>query len=190
MFAYCGNSPVNSCDPNGEFGVIFWSGVAAAVISGISNAISTACNGGSVKDCLVAGAVGAVSGAVGFATAAITGFSPVGSVLGRAVASTLCDLGTAYALNGEITGRDLATTAVDVTMDVCFSTIGYYYTEPINSELGQNVLNASLDGTTDVVETILCGQNDASQVERSLNTASGRKIVGHGGTTYYVMLAR
>lgn len=39
-------------------------------------------------------------------------------------------------------------------MDVCYATIGYY-TGPISSELGKNLVNARLDAFTDIAETYL-----------------------------------
>ena len=175
MFAYCRNNPVIFIDPSGEFGLLF-AFVAATVVAGVANAISTAMSGGTVEECLVAGLIGGGSAAIGFGVAALTGFSPVGNVAARAVASTICDLGTTWYRNGEITGQDIATTAVDVTIDVCFSTVTYYYTDPIKDFGKQTLLNSSIDAGVDVLETKLF----ASQTQVN-NSANAAKIGGSGG---------
>ena len=178
MFAYCNNNPVNYIDKQGDFCFTFWVGVAAASISGICNAISTAANGGSLQECLVAGAVGFASGAIGYIVAFATGFTPAGNLLGRAVSSTLSDLGTAYALNGEVTSQDLATTFVDVTMDVCFSTLSYYYTDPIKGKLFNTIVNSALDGIADIAETLLFQSQKSTNNTQSTGD-SGKTITGN-----------
>jgi RHS repeat-associated protein len=154
MFTYCGNNPVNRYDNDGESWLIIGAAIIATVIPGISNAVSAAKNGYSWEDCLLAGFVGAGSGFIGFLIAAATQFSFGGGVLARGVSSAICDLGTAWVLNGEITEQDIATTAVDVTMDMCFSTVTYYY-NPIDNLPAQTFVNSAIDGSFDVFETDL-----------------------------------
>jgi len=155
MFAYCGNNPIMRTDPTGQFwGSLLAAGAVAAIITGISNAISTASTGGSVQDCLIAGLVGAAAGAVGFAVAAATSFTPLGNVAGRVAATLVCDLGTCAAVNGKISQEDVAYAAVDATMDACISSISYYY-NPIEDMVPQTAVNATIDGVVDVVETVV-----------------------------------
>ena len=170
MFAYCGNNPVNRSDSGGNFWEIIVAGAIAAAVSGVANAISTAINGGSVEECLVAGLIGAGSAAVGFTVAFATGFTSVGNLAGRAVASTLCDLGTTYYLNGEITNEDILYTATDVTIDVACSMYVYANTDSINNFTQQTFVNSVYDGAVDVAETYF--QNYGS-LEQPLNAQSG-----------------
>ena len=176
MFAYCGNNPTNRIDNSGEgWGLLIGAGVVAAVISGISNAVSTARAGGSIEDCLVAGLVGTAGGAMGFAVAAIAGFSSWGNLAGRAVATTISNLGTSLALNGEITTTDLAKNAVDVTMDVCFSTIVYYY-NPIEDLIPQTAINATVDGLIDIAENELYYMPKSNQAANNIASNIGLVI--------------
>lgn len=108
MFAYCSNNPVNSIDPNGKLGVLFWSFVGAVTIGALSNGISTGLNGGTLEECLNAAYWGGVGAAAGFGVAAITGFSPQGNIAGRATATIITDLGTAYTDRGNWTVEDYA----------------------------------------------------------------------------------
>ena len=155
MFTYCLNNPVNRTDSGGSLGIMFWSFVGVVAISAGANAISTAISGGSLEECLLAGLAGGAGAAAGFAVAWATGFSPQGNILGRATATVVSDLGTAWLINGELTTADYVQAGIDVTMDVCFSTVGYYYTTSIENEIVQNCVNAGLDGLTDIVETKL-----------------------------------
>ena len=168
MFAYCNNNPVNSIDPNGKLGVLFWSFVGAVTIGALSNGISTGMNGGTLEECLNAAYWGGVGAAAGFGVAAITGFSPQGNIAGRATATIITDLGTAYTDHGKWTVEDYALACVDAVMDMCYSTISYYYTPPIESDLGKNLINAGIDALTDGIETYLFfGQNNNSSVSSS-----------------------
>lgn len=171
MFAYCLNNSVNGYDPFGEAGLLF-AFIAATVVAGVANAISTAISGGSVEECIVSGLIGAGSAAAGFGVALATGFTPAGNIAARAVSSTICDLGTTWYRNGTITPQDIATTVVDVTIDVCFSTTTYYYTDPIKDFGKQTLLNSSIDAGVDISETILF----STQSEPS--TEAARKSVG------------
>ncbi len=149
-------------DPTGELGLLFGF-VAATVVAGIANAISTAVSGGSVGDIIVSGLIGAGSTAVGFGIAMLSGFSPWGNLAARAVASTLSDLGTTLYRTGRITGQDIACTIVDVTLDVCFSAITYYYTDPIKDFGKQTLINSAIDGGVDVFETYVFNSGLSNQ---------------------------
>ena len=177
MFAYCGNNPVDRCDSQGTLWEIVIAGVIASVVSGVSNAISTAINGGSVEECVVAGLIGAGSAAVGFGVAIATGFSPAGNLAARAVASTICDLGTTYYLNGKITANDLLATAVDVTLDVGFSHYIYSYTDPINDFVKQTFVNSMYDGGFDVFEVY------AQKFDENARNAATQATHSSGGST-------
>ena len=187
MFAYCNNNPAMYSDPSGEAGLLF-AFIAATVVAGIANAVSTAISGGSVEECLVSGLIGAGSAAVGFGIALATGFTPAGNIAARAVSSTICDLGTTWYRNGEITGQDIASTAVDVTMDVCFSTITYYYTEPIKDFGKQTLVNSTIDAAVDVSESKLFSPQSQMQAQTNAsNTAKGAGYYGRpsiGGRIY------
>lgn len=190
MFAYCLNNPVLYTDSNGESAVLL-AFVTATVVAGVANAISTAISGGTFEECLISGLIGAGSAAVGFGIALVTGFSPVGNIAARAVSSTICDLGTAWYRNGEITGQDIATTAVDVTMDVCFSATTYYYTDSIKDFGKQTLLNSSIDAGIDVLETKLYNTDKTAVV--SENRYNGCSVsLSFGGNRYekYVAILR
>ena len=164
MFAYCGNNPVGRVDVTGELWEIIAAGAVAAIISGISNAVNTAHTGGSLQECLVAGVVGMVGGAVGFAVAAVSGFSPLGNVAGRAITTIISDLGTNLAINGKITGTDVAFAAADAIFDVCLSTVAYYY-NPVEALIPQTAINASVDGVIDYSETALLYSHSQTSTE-------------------------
>lgn len=192
MFAYCGNNPILYTDPSGEFGLAF-AFATATIVAGIANAISTGINGGTVEECVVAGLIGAGSAAIGFGVAMLTGFSPVGNVAARAVSTTICDLGTTLYRNGEITPQDIGTTVVDVTIDVCFSTVTYYYTEPIQDFGKQTLVNSIVDGGIDVLETSAFNtKTTTTSPAKQTGTAGSNKPAGFslkGIGKKYVMLA-
>ncbi len=50
MFAYCGNNPVNMCDPNGEFGVLTSLAIIGicSLVSGAMGAFNAACTDGDI----------------------------------------------------------------------------------------------------------------------------------------------
>lgn len=179
-YSYCKNNPVNCLDTHGDsvIGITLIAGGIVSLVSGVANAVSTAVNGGSVEDCVVAGLVGFAGGAIGFGIAWATGFSVQGAVAGRAVGSALTDLGTTAAVNGKITLTDVASTAWDVVMDSCFSTIGYYYTNPITGFIKNNFINSAIDGFTDISETYLFGSkpdNKTSNLPKNLKPKTSNK---------------
>lgn len=153
-FVYCGNNPVNRCDASGKAWEYILAGAAAAAVSGVANGISTAHQGGSIRDCLIAGGIGALGGAAGFAVAATAKFTPLGNVAGRVTATAITDIGTAWALEGKIADKDIVYTAVDAVMDACLSPIGYFY-NPIEDIVPQTIVNSVVDGIIDFAETYL-----------------------------------
>ena len=187
MFVYCGNNPVSRIDESGELWGLatLVAGAVAAVISGVANAVSTAMNGGSVEDCVVAGLVGAAGGAVGFITGytvfACTGNALAANAAGRAASTLISDIGTPWCINGEVTGQDMINTGVDLTMDLCLSTVGYYYTEPITNTILNTAANAGIDLVVDVSETYL--YSDISTTS-SVTVNSTSACRGIGGITW------
>ena len=87
MFAYCLNNPANMFDASGEFPVWLIPMAIVSLISGISNAATTAKDGGDFWDCLGSGVIGAASGAIGFGIAWAMKGSPAGYALGRMASS-------------------------------------------------------------------------------------------------------
>jgi len=181
MFVYCNNNPTTYTDSDGESAVLA-AFLCATVVAGIANAVATAVSGGSVEECLVAGLIGAGSAAIGFGVAMATGFSPAGNIAARAVSSAVCDLGTVWYMNGEVTGRDVAKTAVDVTIDVCFSTTTYYYTDPIKGFARQTLVNSTIDGGMDVLETVLFNE----QANNNTNGAIGGSDISSAKRRYAI----
>ena len=155
-------------DPTGELGILFWSFVAVVVISAGANAFSTWTAGGSPEDCFNAAIAGGIGGAAGFGMAMFLGFTPQGNIVGRATATLVSDLTTARLNNGELTASDYAYAGVDVVMDVCYSTIGYYYTVPIRNVFVQNAVNAAFDACVDNTETYLFYNNDTPTQQTSV----------------------
>ena len=174
MFAYCNNNPVIFVDREGNSGTLVAICGVSAVISGLANAISTASNGGSVEECIVAGLCGAAGGAVGAFIGVVTPIDPLrAAVLGRGVSTGIANFATAYALNGKVTTDDVIWTAVDITMDMTFSTIGYFY-NPISDAIVHASVDAVADGAFDVAQTYLF-TNDS-------NVASANTIMPHAGS--------
>lgn len=165
MFAYCLNNPANMFDASGEFPVWLIPMAIVSLISGISNAATTAKDGGDFWDCLGSGVIGAASGAIGFGIAWAMKGSPAGYALGRMVSSVFCDAGTTLFLNGEITSEDWGRIGVDVVMDTCFSVISNYYTEPINGKFLPDAVGAIIDGMVDFAESVLFGDNESVDEE-------------------------
>ena len=172
MFAYCLNNPVNLKDPTGEAGLLV-AFLVSTIIAGVSNAISTACSGGSVEQCLVSGLIGAGSAAVGFGIALATGFTPWGNIAARVVSSTICNLGTTWYRNGKITEQDVTLAMADVAMDSCFSAITYGYTEGMKDMVAQTLVNSTADAGVDILESALFGSQQQPGTSGSNTQKSG-----------------
>ncbi len=187
MFAYCLNNPVNYVDYSGKIAVetitLIVALIGTSAISGAANALSTEINGGSRENVLCAAGIGALGGAAGFGVAWLTGFSSLGALGGRATATVISDLGTSWAINGELSEDDFIQTGVDVVLDVCYSAVGYYYTVPIKSDLVENLVNAGMDGLVDIMETYLFFGTSSS-----VHNPSGAAGRTHGGAGRNVML--
>lgn len=183
MFAYCSNNPITMADSSGTLGIfatVLTVTAVSAAISGVSNAIATACNGGSLQDCLLAGIAGAIGGSVGALVAAAMGFSPIGGTIGRGVATIITDLATNLALNDKVTKKDVAWAAVDATMDMTLSTITYFY-NPISNLVKQTVVNSVVDGGMDIAQTKLFAdnsntQNQTTRVKKNPRYYAHRKV--------------
>ena len=193
MFAYCKNNPITMVDDFGYFAItaIFATKAAvvvvAAVISGVSNAISTAATGGSMRDCLIAGAAGAIGGAIGALISVSTPPLPVYDVIARGVATAVTDVSTSWWTNGGLTPEDGAWTAVDVVMDMTLSPIAYYY-NPVSDVVKQTAINATLDGMMDITQSKLylgdssnqgsttSAQNRGTKVKRDKRYYAQRKV--------------
>ena len=185
MFSYCNNNPMLYTDHTGKVDVLFWSFVAVTSISAGGNAISTWISGGSMEDCFNAALAGGAGGAAGFGVAMLFGFTPHGNIAGRATATFISDLGTAWLMNDEVTASDIVFACTDVILDVSYSAVGYYYAEPIKNELVGNALNAGLDALIDIGETYLFYSNKPSASGAS-QTAKGS--AGFGGLFCHVAI--
>ena len=181
MFAYCNNSPILFCDSNGQLGLFAIGAIAAAVISGISNAVATAVDGGTVTECLVAGAIGAATGVVGYLIGSINPAVLGYAVAGRAVSSAICNIGTTLYRKGRLTSDDIAHTMVDVVVDASFSTIGYYYTDSLGS-VPKTIVCGMLDGSMDTFEEVIFTPTSAGTTSQYYGgTASMRSTGGRRG---------
>ena len=135
----------------------------AVATAGVSTALSAAdgaiCaqqNGGDWRDGAMAGAIG---GSVGALVSSIT--NPASgtdgalrmNTLGRAASSATYDMTYALFDSGKITSSDLATCAVDVTMDISLAPINYYYSGSIGNSLLRASVNGIVDGAVDVFQT-------------------------------------
>lgn len=158
----------------------------SAVISGVSNAISTAATGGSIRDCLIAGAAGAIGGTVGALVAIATKFSLRGGTLARGIGTLTTDFFTAWWMtNGCVTTEDVAWMAVDATMDMTLSTITYFY-NPISDLVKQTAVNAAIDGALDIAESKLFLDGPNSQNRAAAASTTNRTARERKDTWYYV----
>ena len=183
MFAYCNNNPTNFMDKTGELPVELWVALGVGVISGISNAASVWANGGTLGEGLIAGGIGAIGGVIGFGVAYITKGTPQGLVAARAISSGISNLGAAWATDRNISATELAMLGVDIVMDACFSTIGYYYTDPISSSIKRDLVNAAMDAGIDVVESFTF--SGISSTESNSSTSYIPPAVIRGGNHRY-----
>ena len=71
-----------------------------------------------------------------------------------------------------ITAEDVAKTAVDVTIDACFSTVTYYYTDPIMDMGKQTLINSLVDGAVDIGESYLFGEQERISNDSVVNRTS------------------
>ena len=182
MFAYCLNNPVAFQDGGGHSALLTTLGVMAVggIFGGLVNAISVASNGGSAQDCASAALAGFIGGALGVGTAALMltnpATAPYANVTGRGVATLLTDLGTSLFMNGEIKKEDVALAAFDVSTDMMFSTMIYYY-NPLTDGLSGTISNAAMDGMTDIALNELFSQNSFTNRTAGKNKKS---TCGHG----------
>ena len=152
--AYCNNNPNNFSDYSGNIPVLAWGYLGAGVVCGIANVFPVARTGGTINDCISAFAVGAAGGVIGFGVAHAMKFTVQGAIAGRAVSSVVCDIGTPLAISGSVSEREVVLSAVDIIMDSLFSTISYYYTEPIAQKI-RYFVDPAIDGFMDNIESYL-----------------------------------
>ena len=181
MFAYCKNNPITMVDDSGSFALtaafVTNATVVAvsAIIAGVSNAISTAVTGGSMKDCLIAGVAGAIGGAIGAGISLLKISNPLLGVVARGVATAVTDVSTSWWTNGGLTPEDGAWIAVDVVMDMTLSTIAYYY-NPVSDVVKQTAINATLDGMMDITQSKLYLGDSSNQGSATSTQNRGTKV--------------
>ena len=181
MFAYCKNNPITMVDDSGSFALtaafVTNATVVAvsAIIAGVSNAISTAVTGGSMKDCLIAGVAGAIGGAIGASISLLKISNPLLGVVARGVATAVTDVSTSWWTNGGLTPEDGAWIAVDVVMDMTLSPIAYYY-NPVSDVVKQTAINATLDGMMDITQSKLYLGDSSNQGSATSTQNRGTKV--------------
>ena len=176
MFAYSLNNPVTLQDSTGHSALLVTLGTMAlgGVIGAVANAVAVASNGGSVRDCSLGALAGFIGGFAGTGVAALMvmcpATAPYADVVGRGAATLATDLLTSTFINGKVTKEDLAYAAFDVTSDMMFSTITYYY-NPSSDDLSKMIVNTAIDGLTDNVQNELFNQNSFTN-RRSRNNSN------------------
>lgn len=190
MFAYCLNNPVVLQDGNGQSAIVTVGCYAiAGVIGGAANCISIARSGGSKRDCALGALAGFIGGVAGAFAATVMVKCPATSryteVGGRVIATLVTDLCTSWFINGKPTKEDMTYMAVDVTMDVVFSTIGYGYNkyDPRTQELKRALTNTLIDGFVDVGQNELFNPN--STTNRNTTSSNNSAATNHSAARYY-----
>ena len=140
--------------------------VSAAVTTAVVAAgVSTACaavdgglcaieSGGEFIDGFLAGAIGGSAGAL---VSKITNPMPGSdtmfrmNIAGRAASSLVYDV-TYDIFNNSFDAQNIATYALDVSIDAMYSTVFYYYTGNMSNGYLETVTNGLLDGILDVFQ--------------------------------------
>lgn len=74
--------------------------------------------------------------------------------MGRACGSFVADVTYEKFETGTVDKRNLGYYAVDVTIDACLSTVGYYYAPDAASKpIKRAIINGIIDAETDILET-------------------------------------
>ena len=169
MFAYCNNNPVVLQDSNGQSALVTLGCLAVGgVIGGIANFAAVLSNGGSARDCALGALAGFIGGVAGAGAATFMTFCsvpiPYAELSGRVVATLATDMLTSWFINGKPTKEDMTYMAVDVTMDVVFSTITYGYNkyDPCTQEVKRAIANTLIDGLVDVGQNELFNPNSTT----------------------------
>ena len=170
MFAYCLNNPIILQDSMGQSALLTTLGCMAigGAIGGIANCIAVASNGGSARDCALGALAGFVGGVAGAGAAVLMTLcpatTPYAELGGRVVATLATDMLTSWFINGKPTKEDMTYMAVDVTMDVFFSTITYGYNkyDPCTQEVKRAIANTLIDGLVDVGQNELFNPNSTT----------------------------
>jgi len=179
MFAYCNNNPVNYSDPSGYAGIL--TSVIIVVSVGITNGAVNAYTGGSFWAGFAGGAAGA---AIGLLTSwamplCLNVSATTADLTARAVGSIICNYATAGIDEGSIINDRTPANTFDVVMDVCYSCVFYYYTDPVKQiakESGVAFLNTMLDIGIDAMEAILYSDVESS-TKPSSNAGGGKYFV-------------
>ena len=131
-------------------------GISTA-LSAVDGAICAQQSGGKWYDGAMAGAIGGSAGAL---VSSITNPMPgTDAVLrmntaGRVTSSLLYDVSYDLFSTGEIKTANVATYAVDVTMDAALAPISYYYTGNMSNGYLRSFMNGLVDGAIDVFQTV------------------------------------
>jgi len=131
-------------------------GVSTA-LSAVDGAICAQKSGGKWYDRAMAGAIGGSAGAL---VSSITNPTPGTdtalrmNTAGRVVSSLLYDVSYVLFSTGRIKATNVATYAIDVTMDATLAPINYYYTGSISNGFLRSSINGLTDGAVDVFQTI------------------------------------
>lgn len=128
-----------------------------------------------MRDCLIAGAAGAIGGAIGALISVSTPPLPVYDVIARGFATAVTDVGTSLLTNGGLTPEDGAWIAVDVVMDMTLSPIAYYY-NPVSDVVKQTAINATLDGMMDITQSKLYLGDSSNQGSTTSAQSRGTKV--------------
>ena len=148
------------------------------VIGGVANCIAVVSTGASAKDCALGALAGFVGGVAGAGVAVLMTFCPAtipyAEVSGRVIATLATDFCTSWFINGKPTKEDMTYMAVDTAMDVVLSTITYGYNplDPIKKSLTRSLVNATVDGLTDIGQNELFNNDSASNRNATKNSRS------------------
>ena len=129
----------------------------ATTFSSIDGAVCAHQSGGNWYDGAMAGAIG---GSVGSLVSSITNPVPGTdtalrmNTAGRVASSLVYDISYDLFSSGEITSSNVATYAVDVTMDAVLAPVSYYYAGNISNGYLRTATNGLVDGIIDVFQTI------------------------------------
>ena len=191
MFSYCLNNPVVLQDSMGQSALLTTLGCLAigGVIGGIANYIAVVSSGGSARDCALGALAGFVGGVAGAGAAVLMTLcpatTPYAEVGGRVIATLATDFCTSWFINGKVTKEDFAYTAVDITMDLVFSTITYGYVpfDPAKQVYKRAIVNTTIDGIVDVGQNELFNPN--STTNRNSTSSNYSTTKNHNTARYY-----
>jgi len=190
MYTYCLNNPVVLQDSVGQSALLTTLGCLAVggVIGGIANCITVVSSGGSARDCALGALAGFVGGVAGAGAAVLMTLcpatTPYAEVGGRVIATLATDFFTSWFINGKPTKEDMTYMAVDVTMDIVFSTVTYGYNplDPVQNSLSRSLVNTTVDGLTDIGQNELFNSN--SMTNRNSTSTNGSTAINSTARYY------